>query len=70
MKQSAFYNEETRMPFGMHKGSLLSDVPPSHLLWLYKQKWVKGYIRMYIFDHMDEIMCRNAINNGSYVIKK
>ena len=30
------------MPFGKHKGKLLSQVPPDYLLWLYNDSQLKG----------------------------
>lgn len=33
----ADFNDDTKMPFGKHKGAKLKDVPASYLLWLYGQ---------------------------------
>ena len=56
-------DSEIIMPFGEYKGSQLSDIPPDYLLWLYKQEWLKGPIKAYIFNNMDDLNAKNAINN-------
>ena len=65
------YDDETTMHYGIHKGTRLSDLPPDYLLWLWRNKKAHGVaLKTYIFDHLDDIMCRNAINSGYYVYKK
>ncbi|MEK6882172.1 MAG: DUF3820 family protein [Nanoarchaeota archaeon] len=59
-------DNEIIMPFGKYKGSLISDVPPSHLLWLNRQEWLRGPVKKYIFDNLSEIMARDAINNNKF----
>lgn len=46
------FNDDTKMPFGKHKGTKLKDVPASYLLWLYgemaSQKTPQGPLFQYL----------------------
>lgn len=58
MKQEP-YDDDTPMPFGIHKGKRLENVPAAYLLWLYRDK--EGVfsgptvekLRAYIKDNLD-----------------
>ena len=49
------WTDETVMPWGAHEGKKLSDVPPSYLLWLYEQPWIREWPGLYAYlkDHED-----------------
>lgn len=65
------YNDDTTMHYGTWKGHLFRDIPADYLLWLWRNKKAHGIaLKSYIFDHMDELTYRNAINSGRYIIKK
>lgn len=52
-------NKEIIMPFGTFKGTLITEVQCSYLLWLYKQDWFKAkYKEIYNFikRHKNEII--------------
>ena len=34
------YNDETEMPFGMHCGTALGDLPDSYIQWLFEEEWI------------------------------
>lgn len=38
-------SDNPKMPFGKHKGELLSDCPTEYLDWLIGNDWVKDYLR-------------------------
>lgn len=37
------FTDQTPMPWGIHKGTPLEKVPADHLLWLFKQPWIKDW---------------------------
>lgn len=43
------------MPFGMHKGVDMVDVPINYLQWLLTQHWLFSDLRLNIEDHLDRI---------------
>lgn len=50
------FNDESRMPFGKHKGVKLKDVPAGYLCWLYgemegKKDW-QGPLFTYLKDNL------------------
>ena len=47
-------NDESLMPFGIHKDKKLEDVPADYLLWLHKEnKCGKSGLKEYIEENMD-----------------
>lgn len=42
------------MPWGVHKGKKLVDVPPSYLLWLFEQPWIKDWKGLYAYLKKNE----------------
>lgn len=44
------WTDATTMPWGPHKGKLMRDVPPDHLIWLTEQRWIKDWpgLRSYL----------------------
>lgn len=49
------YNEQTPMPFGKHKGTRLSLVPASYLIYLYDSGLSNGPLRRYIDERLDDL---------------
>lgn len=47
--------DESKMPFGVHKGKAMANVPNSYLKWLYEKGTVKGDLREYIEDNAEII---------------
>lgn len=56
-KRSPALTDEDTMPFGKHKGELLSDVPASYLIWLSEQDWISDWPRLknYIWNCQTDI---------------
>lgn len=46
------------MPWGVHKGTAMEDVPPDYLLWLFRQKWVRDWpdLHDYLVENQDALM--------------
>jgi uncharacterized protein (DUF3820 family) len=47
------YNDESIMPFGIHKGKKLEDVPASYLVYLLDSGLKAGPLKDYIIDNKD-----------------
>lgn len=47
------YTDETPMPWGVHKGKLLANVPDHYLKWLYENNKCDRAMREYIEDNAD-----------------
>jgi len=45
--------DDSIMPFGIHKGKKLANVPASYLLWLYDTNKAHGKLKEYIIQNMD-----------------
>lgn len=41
------------MPWGIHKGKKMANVPASYLLWLYNNNKCSGEVKTYIEENMD-----------------
>ncbi len=54
----AAWTDQSRMPWGKHKGEKLMDVPASYLLWLFEQTWIKDYpgLHAYLKKNEDLLM--------------
>jgi len=44
--------DESLMPFGVHKGKQLADVPASYLIWLYDNDKCFGELKSYIEENL------------------
>jgi len=51
------------MPFGVHKGKEMANVPSHYLLWLYEEKKCSGQVKQYIIDNLDVIHSDIKRNN-------
>jgi uncharacterized protein (DUF3820 family) len=49
------YTDKTLMPWGMHKGKALANVPDSYLLWAYTENKAHGELREYIKNNLASI---------------
>jgi uncharacterized protein (DUF3820 family) len=49
------FTKESIIPFGKYKGSKLSEIPPSYLLWIYEQNKAPKNLRRYIADNIQTI---------------
>lgn len=45
--------DESKFPFGTHKGKRMDEVPASYLDWLDDRAWLDAYpdVKRYIFDN-------------------
>jgi uncharacterized protein (DUF3820 family) len=41
------------MPWGIHKGKEMQDVPASYLVWLLEENKCSGDVKLYIEDNLD-----------------
>ena len=42
------FTEETIMPFGLHKGKKLKDIPPGYFIYLNGKPYIFGWLKIYI----------------------
>lgn len=55
------------IPFGVHKGKALANVPAKYLLWLYRENKCFGDLRKYIHENLDVLkqeVEKEEIENG------
>jgi len=53
---SQVFTDDSIMPFGMHSGKKMKDVPDSYLLWLYHEKSINdSRVKQYIEDNLDNL---------------
>jgi uncharacterized protein (DUF3820 family) len=50
------------MPFGIHKGKAMANVPPEYLLWLYENNKCYGAVKDYIAENLETIKTEIAYN--------
>ncbi len=48
--------DESIMPFGVHKGKALADVPDAYFLWLWRQEWFARDRRSELYNYIKENM--------------
>jgi uncharacterized protein (DUF3820 family) len=46
-------DDNSIIPFGVHKGKKLANVPSHYLIWLHKENKCFGELKKYIEDNMD-----------------
>jgi uncharacterized protein (DUF3820 family) len=56
--------DEDLMPFGIHKGKKMIDVPADYLLWLLETNKCSGEVRAYILDVKDALIRERNENNS------
>lgn len=57
-------DDNTPMPFGIHKGKKLANVPPKYLIWLY-ETGMHGQLKEYIEDNLDVLKKQVDYENKS-----
>lgn len=45
--------DDSLMPWGIHAGKKMVDVPASYLIWLHDNNKCNGEVKKYIEDNMD-----------------
>jgi hypothetical protein len=45
--------DESKMPFGIHKGEKMANVPAGYLMYLYDNNKCTDEVRAYIVDNID-----------------
>lgn len=58
-------NDNSEIPFGIHKGKKLANVPPDYLIWLYENNKCYGELRAYIKENLDVLKDEIAYKNKS-----
>lgn len=56
--------DEDLMPFGIHKGKKMIDVPADYLLWLLESNKCSGEVMAYILDVKDALIRERNENNS------
>jgi uncharacterized protein (DUF3820 family) len=54
------------MPFGIHKGKTMGEVPGRYLLHIYGFDWLHGKVKKYIEDNQDRILERARLEKKIY----
>lgn len=62
MKRQPDWTDDTIMPWGKHKGTVMRDVPVDFLFFLIEQPWIKDYPEAYAYLKANE----ERIKQGSY----
>mgnify|MGYP003396847387 FL=1 len=59
--------DDSLMPWGIHKGRRMEQVPAKYLMWLLDNNKVTGEVRVYILDRLDvlekQVEEENNFNN-------
>jgi uncharacterized protein (DUF3820 family) len=58
------YTDRTIMPFGKHKGKMLSQVPGAYLIWLLDNQCSDSKLKRYINDNMDSLSQEAAVRKS------
>lgn len=53
--------DESLMPWGIHEGKQMVDVPADYLLFLYENSKVHGEVKRYIHENLETIKMEVAI---------
>ncbi|KKQ95343.1 MAG: hypothetical protein UT21_C0006G0015 [Candidatus Woesebacteria bacterium GW2011_GWA1_39_11b] len=48
-------NDNSTMPFGLHRGKKLANVPAEYLRWLYDNGKLYGELKTYVEENLDVI---------------
>jgi len=57
-----FLDDDSPMPYGVHKGTKMANVPAKYLMWLYDNGKASQGVRIYILKNRDALL--NEINDG------
>lgn len=55
-------DDNSLMPFGIHKGKALINVPADYLLFLYTGNYAHGELKEYIIDNLEVIKQEAALS--------
>lgn len=56
------YTDQSLMPWGMHKGSKLANVPASYLVYLYENNLKAGPLKTYIEGNLEHLRMEAKMN--------
>jgi len=56
-------NDESLMPFGIHQGEKMANVPANYLIWLYDNRKCYGEVAIYIKENMDVLKAEIELKN-------
>lgn len=45
--------DKSEMPYGIHKGKTMANVPAKYLIWLYDNQKCNGQVKAYIEDNIE-----------------
>jgi len=45
--------DESPMPWGIHQGKPLDEVPPEYLIWMYENDKLKGDLKRYAQENLE-----------------
>lgn len=48
-------DDNSIMPWGVHKGKKMANVPDDYLVWIYDNNKCSGEVRKYIEDNLDSL---------------
>ena len=56
------------MPWGTHKGTAMTDVPPDYLLWLFRQDWIRQWPDMhdYLVANQDAFLLESEQQDDTH----
>ncbi len=58
-------NDDSIMPFGIHKGKKMANVPDEYLLYLYENSQIYGELKEYIKENLGVIKSQIELKNKS-----
>lgn len=59
--------EETRMPFGKHKGKMMKELPDDYIYYLYSEVNCYGHVKQYVDENIDAVI--KNLNKGRFYNK-
>lgn len=48
------WDDDTVMPWGKHEGTVMGEVPPDYLQWLFRQKWISDWPGLHAYLRKNE----------------
>jgi hypothetical protein len=55
--------DQSLMPFGLHKGTKLANVPASYLLWVYDNLTLRPDLKKYIDENRDALLMEKSMSD-------
>lgn len=56
--------DKSIMPWGVHKGKQMADVPASYLLWCYENNKISDDVKEYVEDNLEVLKQQRAIKEN------